>query len=48
MSASSPIASHSFTFQLFTACYTAPVSHSLAVETAHDLPITDKPTGDDA
>jgi hypothetical protein len=48
MSASNPIASHSFTFQLFTACYTAPVSHSMATETAHDHPITDKPTTADS
>jgi hypothetical protein len=48
MSASSLIASHSFTFQLFTACCTAPVSHFMAVKSAHDLPITDKPAGDDA
>jgi hypothetical protein len=48
MSASSPITSHFFTFQLFTACCTAPVSHSMAVETAHDLPITDTPISDDA
>jgi hypothetical protein len=48
MSASSPITSHSFTFQLFTACCTAPISHSMAVETAHDLPIADIPTGDAA
>jgi ABC-type phosphate/phosphonate transport system substrate-binding protein len=48
MSASSPIASHSFTFQLFAACYTALVSHSMATETTHDLPITDKPAGDEA
>jgi hypothetical protein len=48
MSVFSPIASHSFAFQLFTACYTTPVSHSMVVETAHDLPIADKPIGDDA
>jgi hypothetical protein len=47
MSASSPIASHSFAFQLFAACCTAPISHSMAAKTAHDLPITDKPDGDD-
>jgi hypothetical protein len=43
MSASNPIASHSFAFQLFTAS----TSHSMAVKTAHYLPITDAPTGDD-
>jgi hypothetical protein len=48
MSASSPIASHSLAFQLFTACCTAPVSHSMASETAHDLPIGNTPAGDDA
>jgi hypothetical protein len=48
MSASSPITSHPFTFQVFVACCTAPRSHSMVVETAHDLPITDKPVGDDA
>jgi hypothetical protein len=48
MSASSPIASHSFSFQLFTACCTTPISHSIAAETAHNLPITDAPAGDDA
>jgi hypothetical protein len=48
MSASSPMTSHSFTFQLFTTCCTAPISHSMAMKTAHDLPITDKPIGDDA
>jgi hypothetical protein len=48
MSAFSPIASHSFAFQLFTACCTSPVSHSMAAETTHDLPIADKPVGDDA
>jgi hypothetical protein len=47
MSTSSFIASHSFAFQLFTTCCTAPVSHSMAMETAHDLPISDAPTGDD-
>jgi hypothetical protein len=47
MSASNPIASHSFAFQLFTAYCTASISHSMVVETAHDLPITDAPTGDD-
>jgi hypothetical protein len=47
MSVSSAIASHSFSFQLFTACCTAPISHFMTVETAHDLPITNKPTGDD-
>jgi hypothetical protein len=48
MSASSPITSHSFSFQLFTACCTASTSHSMAAETAHDLPIADAPAGDDA
>jgi hypothetical protein len=48
MSAFSPIAFHSFTFQLFTTCCTAPISQSMAVKTAHDLPITDTPIGDDA
>jgi hypothetical protein len=48
MSASSPIASHSFAFQLFAACCTTPVSHSMAAKTAHDLPITDKSARDDA
>jgi hypothetical protein len=48
MRAFSPIASHSFTFQLFTVCCTAPISHSMAAETAHDLPIADAPIGDDA
>jgi hypothetical protein len=48
MSVSSPIASHSFAFQLFTACCTAPISHFMAAETAHDLPIANKPTDDDA
>jgi hypothetical protein len=48
MSASIPIASHSFAFQLFTACCTAPVSHFMVVETSHDLRIANKPTGDDA
>jgi hypothetical protein len=48
MSAYSPIASHSFAFQLVTTCCTAHVSHSMATKTAHDLPITDTPTGDDA
>jgi hypothetical protein len=48
MSASSPIAFHSFTFQLFTAYCTAPVSHSMTAESADNLPITDKPLGDDA
>jgi hypothetical protein len=47
MSASNPIASHSFAFQLFTAYCTASTSHSMVVETAHDLPIIDAPTGDD-
>jgi hypothetical protein len=47
MSASTPIAFYSFTFQLFTTCCTTPVSHSMAAEKAHDLPIADKPTGDD-
>jgi hypothetical protein len=42
------MASHSFVFQLFTACYITPVSHSMVAETAHDLPIIDKPAGDDA
>jgi hypothetical protein len=42
MSASGLIASYSIAFQLFTACYTALVSHSMAVETAHDFPITDR------
>jgi hypothetical protein len=48
MSASSPIASHSFAFQLFTACCTTPISHSMVAETAHNLPITDAPVGNDA
>jgi hypothetical protein len=48
MSASSPITFHSFAFQLFVACCTAPVSHFMAAETAHDLPITDKSIGNDA
>jgi hypothetical protein len=48
MSASSPIALQSFAFQLFTACCTASTSHSVAAETAHDLPIIDVSTGDDA
>jgi hypothetical protein len=48
MSASSLIASHYFAFHLFTACCTAPISHSMATETAHDLPIADAPVGDDA
>jgi hypothetical protein len=47
MSASSPIAFHSFTFQLFTARCTAPVSHSMAAETTHDLSIANKPIDDD-
>jgi hypothetical protein len=48
MSASSPIASHSFAFQLFIACCTVSTSHSMAMKTAYDLPIADAPTGDDA
>jgi hypothetical protein len=48
MSASNPIASHSFAFQLFTACCIALISHSMAAETTHDLPIADAPAGDDA
>jgi hypothetical protein len=48
MSAYSPIASHSFAFHLFTACCTASTSQSMAAETAHDLPITDAPVGDNA
>jgi hypothetical protein len=48
MSASSPITSHSFAFQLFGACCTTPVSHFMTVETAQDLPITDKPAAADA
>jgi hypothetical protein len=44
MSAFCPIVSHSFPFQLFTTCYTTPVSYSMTTETAHDLPIADKPT----
>jgi hypothetical protein len=48
MSASSPIASHSFAFQLFVACYITHVSHSMATETTHDLHITDKPACDEA
>jgi hypothetical protein len=48
MSVSSPIASYSFAFQLFTACYTTSTSPSMAAETTHDLPIVDAPTGDDA
>jgi hypothetical protein len=48
MSTFSPITSHSFAFQLFIACYTAPVSHSMAAETTYDLPITNKPVGNDA
>jgi hypothetical protein len=48
MSVPSPIASHSFAFQLFTGCSTAFTSHSMATKTAHDLPIADVPTGDDA
>jgi hypothetical protein len=44
MSASSPIALQSFAFQLFTAS----TSHSVAAETAHDLPIIDVSAGDDA
>jgi hypothetical protein len=47
MSASSPMTSHSFAFQLFTTCCITPISHSMASKTAHDLPITDKPIGDD-
>jgi hypothetical protein len=47
MNAFSPIAFHSFTFQLFTACCIASVFHSMAMETAHDFPINDKPAGDD-
>jgi hypothetical protein len=47
MIASSPITSHSFAFQLFTACCTAPVSHSMAVKTAHDLSIANTLSGDD-
>jgi hypothetical protein len=48
MSVSSPIASHSFAFQPFTACCTAPISHSMTAETAHDLPISHMPISDDA
>jgi hypothetical protein len=48
MSAFSPITYHSFAFQLFTACYTASTSHSMAVKTAHDLPTVDTPADDDA
>jgi hypothetical protein len=48
MSASSPIAFHSFAFQLFTGYCTASISHSMAMEIDHDLSITDKPVGDDA
>jgi hypothetical protein len=48
MNASSPTASHSFAFQLFTVCCTAPVSQSMVAETAHDLPITDKPVAANA
>jgi hypothetical protein len=48
MSAASLIASHSFAFQLFTAYYTAPISHSMVAKTAHDFSIADKPTDDDA
>jgi hypothetical protein len=48
MSVSSPIASHSFTFQLFIACCTAPISHFMDAETGHDLPAANKPAGNDA
>jgi hypothetical protein len=48
MSALSPIVSQSFAFQLFIACCTTFTSHSMVVETAHDLPIANVPTGDDA
>jgi hypothetical protein len=48
MSASSLNASHSFGFQLFTACYTAPISHSMVAKIAHDLSIANTPTDDDA
>jgi hypothetical protein len=48
MSVPSPIASHSFAFQLFTTCCKAPVSHSMATEIAHDLPIAGVPVGDNA
>jgi hypothetical protein len=48
MSVLSPITSYSLAFQLFTACCTAPVSHFMAVATAHDLPIADKPAVDNA
>jgi hypothetical protein len=48
MSAFSPIIFHSFAFQLFTACCTAFTSHFMATKTAHDLPIADAPTDDDA
>jgi hypothetical protein len=47
MSASSPIASHYFAFQLFTACCTASTSHFIAAKTAHNLPIVDAPADDD-
>jgi hypothetical protein len=47
MSMSSPIASHSSAFQFFTTCCTALISHSMAVEIAHDLPIANKPIGND-
>jgi hypothetical protein len=48
MSVFSPIIFHSFVFQLFTACCTAFTSHFMATKTAHDLPIVDAPTDDDA
>jgi hypothetical protein len=48
MSVSSSIISHSFAFQLFTACCTASTSHSVATKTAYDLLIANAPTDDDA
>jgi hypothetical protein len=48
MSVSSPIASHSFTFQPFTTCYTASTSHFMVAKSVHDLSIADTSTSDGA